>query len=365
MADIKLNAGSSQNNSGTENPTAKELEEAKKAELEAELDAEYTENKHIVIAVIARVSAYRAINSLAIGKPKTVIGSSINSTRKLISNKGEVEAYYPELVSMSSNNPEFITRVKQYLSNIQINVDGEKDLDCSFVYHHKRDYLAIKAKLDTIEAKYNASRKTEDDATLRNNEINSVESTKYKYGYPINVSEYIAYRHCLLYGEVAKDTSFIGSNPNLRFYIKDVAKEAAREKKLINERKSAMSNFIELNASRSKALAVYVAILTYKHRNVAEGLSVDVITREKELMDFVNEDPAKFNKFVNDKNIQVKCFIEMCIARGELVRSELNQQISTPDGQFIGENVNAGVAYFNNPNNAGLKTQLENKMKLI
>ena len=172
MADIKLNAESSQNNSGTENPTAKELEEAKKAELEAELDAEYTENKHIVIAVIARVSAYRAINSLAIGKPKTVIGSSINSTRKLISNKGEVEAYYPELVSMSSNNPEFITRVKQYLSNIQINVDGEKDLDCSFVYHHKRDYLAIKAKLDAIEAKYNASRKTEDDATLRNNEIN-------------------------------------------------------------------------------------------------------------------------------------------------------------------------------------------------
>ena len=125
------------------------------------------------------------------------------------------------------------------------------------------------------------------------------------------------------------------------------------------------SNFIELNASRSKALAVYVAILTYKHRNVAEGLSVDVITREKELMDFVNEDPAKFNKFVNDKNIQLKCFIEMCIARGELVRSELNQQISTPDGQFIGENVNAAVAYFNNPNNAGLKTQLENKMKLI
>ena len=29
MADIKLNAGSSQNNSGTENPTAKELEELK------------------------------------------------------------------------------------------------------------------------------------------------------------------------------------------------------------------------------------------------------------------------------------------------------------------------------------------------
>jgi hypothetical protein len=331
----------------------------------ADLENEYTEEKKVVIAAIARVSAYRAINALAIGKPKTVIGSSITSTRKLMANKGELEAYYPELTGVSSNNPDFITRVKQYLSNIQINVDGEKELDCSFVYHHKKDYIEVSRLIAQAEEKYAKSAKTEKDATLRNDEINRIESNKYKYGYPINIAEYIAYRHCLLYGEVAKDLSFIGGNPNLRFYIKDIAKEKEREKKLLLARKTAMTNFIEANASPNKMLAVYVAYLSYKHCNVAVGLTNDTSVRESELINFINEDPNKFNSFVEDKNIQVKCFVELCIARGELVRSELNQQISTPDGQFIGENMNAAVAYFNNPNNAGFKTQLENKMKLI
>ena len=369
MTDIKVNipTNSQQNSKESSNNEAPKTDVKTNAKTDkaTELDEEYTEVKKVIIASIARVSAYRAINSLAIGKPKTVIGSSINSTRKLIANKGEVEAYYPELVGMSANNPDFITTVKRYLSNIQIVVDGQKELDASFVYHHKKDYLDIKSKLDAVEAKYNSSNKTEKDASLRNDEINRIESTKYKYGYPINYAEYIAYRHCLLYSEVAKDTSFIGGNPNLRFYIKDVAKEKERQKKLLISRKKAMTNFIEVNASPDKMTAIYVAYLTYKHRNIAIGLANDVSVREQELINFVNEDPNKFNSFVEDKNIQVKCFVELCIARGELVRSELNQQISTPDGQFIGENMNAAVAYFNNPNNAAIKTQLENKMKLI
>ena len=363
MTDIKVNipTNSQQNSKESSNNEAPktDVKTDAKTDKAAELD------KKVIIASIARVSAYRAINSLAIGKPKTVIGSSINSTRKLIANKGEVEAYYPELVGMSANNPDFITTVKRYLSNIQIVVDGQKELDASFVYHHKKDYLDIKSKLDAVEAKYNSSNKTEKDASLRNDEINRIESTKYKYGYPINYAEYIAYRHCLLYSEVAKDTSFIGGNPNLRFYIKDVAKEKEREKKRLNAAKEAMTNFIKVIGSPEKILAVYVAYLTYKNYNVAIGLAKDESERERELIAFVNEDPIKFNSFVNDKNIQVKCFVELCIARGELVRSDLNQQISTPEGQFIGENMNAAVAYFNNPNNAGLKTQLENKMKLV
>jgi len=366
MADLKLNVdskGQDKSNEPSKDGSSSKVESP--INKNEDLEAEYTENKKIVIAAVARVSAYRAINSLAIGKPKTVIGSSIGSTRKLMANKGEIEAYYPELVSMSSNNPEFITAVKRYLSNIQIIVDGEKTLDASFVYHHKRDYLEIKAKLDAVNKKYEASEQTEKDATLRNDEINRIEATKYKYGYPINYAEYIAYRHCLLYSEVAKDTKFIGGNANLRFYIKDVQKEKEREKKILNARKVAMRNFIEANASPSKMLALYVAYLTYKHRNISIGLANETSTRESELISFINEDPNKFNSFVDDKNIQVKCFIELCIARGELVRSELNQQISTPDGQFIGENMNAAVAYFNNVDNAGFKTQLENKMKLI
>lgn len=44
-----------------------------------------------------------------------------------MSNKGEVEHYFPELVGVAANNPEFITRVKNYLNNIFFDVcDTEK-----------------------------------------------------------------------------------------------------------------------------------------------------------------------------------------------------------------------------------------------
>ena len=75
--------------------------------------------------------------------------------------------------------------------------------------------------------------------------------------------------------------------------------------------------------------------------------------------------PRKFNEFVNDKNLHDKAFSETLITRGELVRSDFNQQISTPDGEFIGANINEAISYFKNPNNAGLKTKLENKLKLV
>ena len=81
-------------------------------------------------------------------------------------------------------------------------------------------------------------------------------------------------------------------------------------------------------------------------------------------MDFVNTNPDKFNKLVSDKNIQIKAFIETLITRGELVRSDFNQQISMPDGTFVGSNMNEAIAWFENEANKPIRTALENKLKL-
>jgi hypothetical protein len=82
-------------------------------------------------------------------------------------------------------------------------------------------------------------------------------------------------------------------------------------------------------------------------------------------MAYLNESPDKFNDLYDDKNVEMKAFIEALIARGELVRPEFNQQISTADGTFIGSNINEAVAYFNNPNNAALLEVMKNKFKLL
>lgn len=366
-----LNIPTPQNSDAPTGKTVAQEEDEKQAALEAELEAEYIDKRQIIIASVLNYSAYRRINMAALGKPRNTIGSSVNSVRKLMSNKGEVEHYFPELVGVASNNPEFITRVKNYLNNIFFDVrDTERTIDVSFRYRHKKDYLAINKAEEKIWETYNAvdrsnTAKLYEAAVIRDNDLFMLESKKYQYGDPINLEQYILYRHCLNYPDVAKDEAFINSNANLRFYIKDKNKEEVRKNKLIKEQQAALRHLVELQASPSKINAVYVEYCIYSGISLSDGLSKTALIQSKELMDFAITNPRKFNEFVNDKNLLDKAFIETLITRGELVRSDFNQQISTPDGEFVGANINEAISYFKNPNNAGLKTKLENKLKLI
>lgn len=354
---------------GTPNKVQGEMTKA--VVTDEDMNKEYLDKRSITISLVHNYSNYRKVNMKVLGQRKETIGSSITSCRVLSSNQGEVEAYFPSLVGLSPNNPEFITRVKAWLSNIQFIVnDNDVTLDISFVYKTKRDYLDFKKREDAIDDEYAKTDRANTtqirEAVKRRVEaLNALESEKYKVGRPVNLEQYLMYRHCLLYRDVAKDPALINSDSSLRFYIKDEAKEAEKQRKLTQERITAMRNFIELNASESKFNAVYIAMVASRNENVAEALLKDKTEKTHILMDFVNTQPDKFNKMFKDNNITTKAFIETLIVRGELVRAEFNQQISTADGTFIGSNMNEAVAYFNNPNNKDIRTAYENKLKMF
>ena len=335
------------------------------------LDKEYIDKRTVTISLVHNYSNYRKVNMKVLGQRKETIGSSVSSCRVLASHKGEVEAYFPALIGLSPNNPDFITRVKSWLSNIQFVINEEdKSLNITFIWNKKSDYLEFKAKEDKIDEEYSrvdrANTSAIKEAVKRRVEaLDTLESLKYQYGHPQNLEEYLMYRHCLLYRDVAKDIALINSDPNLRFYIKDEAKEAEKQKKLTEEKMKAMRNFIELNASPSKFNAVFIAMVASRNESVSEAMLKDNNEKTTMLMDYVNSSPEKFNKLFNDKNVVTKAFIETLIVRGELVRAEFNQQISTADGTFIGSNMNEAVAYFNNPNNKDIKAVYENKLKLF
>lgn len=335
------------------------------------LDKEYIDKRSVTISLVHNYSNYRKVNMKVLGQRKETIGSSVSSCRVLASHKGEVEAYFPALIGLSPNNPDFITRVKAWLSNIQFVINEEdKSLNITFIWNKKSDYLEFKAKEDEIDEEYSrvdrANTSAIKEAVKRRVEaLDTLESLKYQYGHPQNLEEYLMYRHCLLYRDVAKDIALINSDPNLRFYIKDEAKEAEKQKKLTEEKMKAMRNFIELNASPKKFNAVFIAMIASRNENVSEAMLKDNNEKTTMLMDYVNTSPEKFNKLFNDKNVVTKAFIETLIVRGELIRAEFNQQISTADGTFIGSNMNEAVAYFNNPNNKDIKAVYENKLKLF
>lgn len=336
-----------------------------------DLEAPYTDKRSVTISLVKNYSAYRKMNMKVLGQKHEVIGSSVTSCRILSSNKGEVDAYFPQLIGLSPSNPEFIGRVKAYLSNIQMNVNNENaTLNTSFIYNHKKDYITISKKEDYINSEFDKVDRANTSAIKealkkKIDALNTLEGTKYLYGRPENLEEYLMYRHCLLYRDVAKDISLINEDATIRFYIKDEAKEAQRQKKLVDEKKHAMKHFVELCGTDEKFNAVFIQVAIAKGLVLSEAISKSKDEKENILIGYVNDAPYKFNKLVLDKNVITKSFIETLIIRGELVRSEYNQQISTVDGTFIGSNMNEAVAYINNPNNGSFLEMLKNKLKLI
>ncbi|MBO7693022.1 MAG: hypothetical protein J6Y28_09665 [Acholeplasmatales bacterium] len=336
-----------------------------------ELNSEYIDKRSVTISLVHNYSNYRRVNLKVLGQRKETIGSSVKSCQILSSNAEEVAAYFPALIGLSPTNPDFITRVKAWLSNIQFTInENDVSLDTTFIYKHKADYLKIQEEEDRINKEYDKVDRANTAAIkealkIKIDALNTLESSKYKYGHPAKLEDYLMYRHCLLYSDVAKDIALINSDPTLRFYIKDEAREAEKQKKLTEQKTKAMKNFVELNGTEAKFNAVYVAMCVFRNDNLSEALLKSRNEKVAALIDFVNTNPDKFNRFVEDKNVQLKAFIETLIVRGELVRSEFNQQISTAEGTFIGSNMNEAIAWFENEEHKDVREAYENKIKLF
>ena len=332
-----------------------------------DLNAPYVDNRKVTIRLVKSNSLYRKVNDKVIGKRVDFIGGSITSSRILSSNKAEIENYFPAIIGLAPNNPLFVTEVKKYLNNIRIPVDEiGKTFDVSFNYNRKTDYLRIKEAEDKIEATYASANRNnivelKKAYDARITAINNLEATKHYYGSPVNVEDYLMYRHCILYNNVAKDNAFINSNPNIRFYFVDENREAEAGRRLRNELNKAKVNYIKLITDEQLKNAVYIQYCLMNNRNVLTGLAEANDIKEINLDKFSSADPQKFNKWCSNKNIKLIGLIETLIATGELNRSPYNQRITTIDGEFIGANMNEAISWFNDPNNSAIVSVLTNK----
>lgn len=332
---------------------------------------EYTDIRKVTIMLVKNYSLYRKANDKVLPKRKDFIGSSVHASRVLSANKEEVDTYFPNLIGLSPTDPNFVMRVKQYLNNIRIPVDElGRSFDISFHYYHKEDYYHIKEEEDKIERMYqNTNRQdiTKLRAALKEKitRLNALEGTKCKLGYPINVDDYLMYRHCLLYNDVAKDVALINSDSSIRFYFKDDQKEAEKLRKFRLEVNKAKSNYVACLADDTLFDAVYTQFCVINNMPVISSLAENRIDREIKLDKFSADEPVKFNKIFNNKDVKLIATIEMLIARGELIRSQYNQNITSPDGDFIGANMGEAVAWFKNAENTSVVNALINKLKNI
>lgn len=336
-----------------------------------DLSLPYIDRRTVTIALVRNYSLYRKQNDKELPKRRDYIGSSLKSSRMLSSNKQEVEAYFPNIVGVSPNDPSFVQRVKQWINNIRVAVDElGTTLDISFNYNTKKDYLTFKKEEDKIEDEYlNADKSAltnlKEALNIKITKLHDMESKKYAVGSPLDVNQYLIYRHCLLYNDIAKDIALVNSMPNIRFYFKDDKREAEKLKKYRTEVLKAKANFVKCSENDNLFEAVYVQYCALNNRPIMPSLAKDRIEKEMELDKFSSDEPIKFNAICTDKDIELKATIEKLISKGELIRSLYNQNISSPTGEFIGSNIKEAVAYFKDPNNTSIVNAYYNKLKNI
>lgn len=335
------------------------------------LDEEYIFHRTVTILPVTNYSLYRKANDKYLPSRRDSIGSSVASSRTLSSNKDEVDAYFPNIIGLSPSHPDFVFRVKAWLNNISVLVTGSGvTFDTSIRFRHKRDYIFFKTKFDTIEATYERNKlgsleKLKKALEIKINDLNLLESTLWKVGTPLNVEEYLLYRHCLLYSHVAKDTAIINSSSDVRFYIKDDVKDAENQNKLRLALNAAKVNFVKLLGNNKDFEDVYVQMCAMTGRNVIASIAQEVTTKQNELDTFSHTEPEKFNKMCQDKDGGTKATIEKLIAYGQLIRSPYNQNITTAEGTLIGANIKEAVAWFKDPANLGSVTSYINKLAYI
>lgn len=335
---------------------------------DSDLDLAYIDRRSVTISLVTNYSLYRKKNDKSLPKRRDVIGSSIRSSRTLAANKAEVEAYFPNLIGLAPNNENFVTRTKAWLNNISVPVDElGKTFDTSFRFNTKRDYLMFKAKEDKINEAY-ASVNRQNISELAEalerkiEDLNLLESEKHKFGSPVNVSDYLLYRHCLLYKDVAKDPAFINSDPTIRFYFRDDKREADLQAKLRLELNNAKSNYVKIVGNTEVFNAVFTQYCVNVNLPVTVGLNMSEVDKQNHLDKYSIQEPVKFNKICTDKDLLTKALIENLIARGELIRATHNQNISTIDGEFIGANIKEAVMWFKNVVNSARVDAYKNKL---
>lgn len=334
-------------------------------------ELEYTDRRSVTIMLVKNYSLYRKANDKVLPKKMDYIGSCVQSSQILAANKQEVEAYFPNIVGRSINDPDFVMRVKEYLNNIRVSVDElGRTFDTSFLYYHKKDYDRIHAEEIKIEEEYQkadrtTTKKLREALKIKINALNALEGTKHKYGYPLNMSDYLLYRHCLLYNDVAKDIALVNADASVRFYFKDDVKEAKKRQDFRQQVNRAKANYVACLADDTLFDAIYIQYCITNNLPVISSLAEDRLEREIKLDKFSTEHPDKFNRIFNNKDNKLIAQIEMLIARGELNRLQYNQNITTADGELIGANMKEAVAWFKNPANVSVVNAYLNRLNNI
>ena len=305
-------------------------------------------------------------NAKFIPEGKVKIGSSINSVTKLKSNIDELNVYMPSILGANLNDPKYSERLELWFNNIsKVVPEIGLVLEIGFMYKTNEAKETIEEVERSIFKTFNDSKKVNSkDRDLafkvRDAAVVDLERTKYKYGFPVNVSDYILWRYCLEYGDVANDIALVNKTGGIRFYIYDAAQEAYKEKIEFDIRNEATILYVKLLDNPSKV----EQMLWINIGSNTDIASMSAMDKSKSIETLSKANPSTFISLYKDVNLAIKANIERMIHYGILKRLDNTGVIVDDNNEIIGNDMGQAMVYFKNTErNKASITTLTSKLK--
>jgi hypothetical protein len=303
---------------------------------------------------------------------KNKIGSSFKgSTLNRGLTHAEENIFMPELVGMPADAPMFRKACDDYWKDICVivpaptSVDDTKaalELEIGFHYPNKEAAKLGEEESDSELIKHYKA--------LEENRIHTMDfSVRVKLGRPINLPDWILYRYCLVYSDVAKTESQVNMSNRIRFYMTSPELENKGKAASLAQRKLAMAAYLEVLADEQKAENLYYALdaerkilATVHNQHYDNNVQSDI---ELCLEKIANMMPERFLVFAKDTSIQMRAFVVRCLENNYLRRIPNTDRIVHGDNTILGNSVSEAVSFLTDEKNLPIKQELDAKMEFF
>lgn len=263
-------------------------------------------------------------------------------------NFAEEIRFLPKIIGISSNSDKWEASTRLYWANIRKYVQPKTGVELETGFQFVKRIVADKE----YTAQQCATRFAQ--ATT--------EETKALWGEPINIPDYILYRHCLVYSKVANSEADIYKSPNIRFYMTSKAEVQAKASMGIKSKQKAMQMYLSILNDRDKIDGI-LFLSKNKAGNPYNPDTMSDTDKDIETDWLSTEKPDHFVNLAGDSKLGVKTLIERAINKGVLKRIDNTDVIYYGDNTLIGNNMNEAVMYMENAANtktvALIKTQVK------
>lgn len=176
-------------------------------------------------------------------------------------------------------------------------------------------------------------------------------------GNPHNVMDYVTYQWCKKHRQVAGSKEEMEKTAGKKFYIYDPQRDLLKANAKVKIQKEADKEFIKASTDVEKMRRLL--------RLLVKGLNPEKLTSlevENRLYKIKGDQPAKFLKFVKDKDLDLRAEIEEMVSK-DVLRKIGNQYIH--GDETIGENIADTIVYFKNKKNSGAVNAIRAQLKAL